>query len=132
VVLVTAEDNAAAVLTLLNTALAPRDAYELDKVPSPRPPQYVEITLSRMFGGERRQCGSIGATGYRVTVRAVSQSTVSSVRRDLEKCRAALEFNRLSVGAHLSTPIQFETEDPAAYDSGWFSGLQSFTYVIQE
>lgn len=126
----TAQDVATASLAALDAALAPRKAYDLDKVPSPRPPQYVEITLSRMFGGEQRACGGIATVGYRLTVRAVSQSTVSSVRTDLEKCRAALEFNRLTVGGKTSTPIQFETEDPAGYDDGWFSGLLTFTFVL--
>ena len=126
----TAQANADAILAALNTALSPRKAYDLDKVPPTRPPQYVEVTLSRRFGGTQRLSSQIATGGYRLTVRAVSQTTISSVRGDLEKCRAALEFKRLDVGGFTTTPIQFETEDPAASDEGWFSGLLVFTFAI--
>lgn len=126
----TAQQTAAAILAVLNPALDPRQAFELDEVPAERPSEYVEITLTRMFGGQRRNCGGIGTTGYRLTARAVSQFAVSNVRKSLETCRAELEFLRLVVGDRTSTPLQFETEDPAAYDDGWFSGLHAYTFVI--
>lgn len=126
----TAQANATALLTVLTTALAPRKVYELHQVPSTRPPNYVELSLSRRFGGEFKQSGDVGTTGYRVTLRAVAQVSVMAAREDLEKCRAALEFTSLAVGGSTTTPIQFETEDPVAADDGWFSGLMSFTYVI--
>lgn len=126
----TAQENADAILAALNTALAPRVAYELDKVPATRPAQYVEVTLARRFGGESRQDGFIGTTGYRVIVTAISSATVSSIRSDLEKCRAALEFQSLTVGALSTTPIQFETEDEADYGNGWFAQYATYTYAI--
>lgn len=126
----TAQQQATAVLAALNAALTPKVAYDLDKVPATRPAEYVEVTVSRRHGGEFRQCGDIGTVGYRVTVRAISRVSVSNVRASLEKCRSALEFASLTVGDESTTPIQFETEDPAGYDDGWFSGLVTFTYVI--
>lgn len=126
----TAQANATAILALLNTALSPKVAYDLDDIPSPRPAEYVEIGLSRRFGALARSSGGKGRTGYRVTIRAVSQASVVNARNSLEKSRAALEFARLSVGGETSTPVEFETEDPAQYDEGWFSGLLVFTYVI--
>lgn len=127
----TAQANMTAILTALNAALSPRKAYELDQVSTTRPAQYVEVTLARRFGGERRASAGLGLTSYRITVAAVSQTTVSSVRSDLEKCRAALEFARLSVGGEVSTPIQFETNDDADYGAGWFAEYMAFTYVIR-
>lgn len=126
----TAQANATALLATLTTALAPQKVYELHQVPTTRPPNYVEFALSRRFGGEFKQSGDVGTTGYRITLRAVAQSSVTAAREDLEKCRAALENTSLTVGADATTPIQFETEDPVAADNGWFSGLMSFTYVI--
>lgn len=127
----TAQTTADAILTALNTALSPRKAFDLDKVPSPRPPQYVEITLARRFGGQQRVSAGIALTGYRLTIAAVSQSTVSAARADLEKCRVALEFKRLTVGGEKTTPIQFETNDDADYGAGWFAEYMAFTFSIR-
>lgn len=128
----TANANAAAILTALNAALTgDMVAYEADEVPSPRPPEYVDVSIGRRFGGQRRSSSHLWLTGYRVTVRAVSETAPSNVRTTLETCRAALEYARLSVGGETSTPVQFETEDPAGEDAGWFSGVQAFTYAIR-
>lgn len=126
----TAQANVDAILTVLNAALSPRKAYDLDKVPSPRPAQCVEITLARRFGDLLSLGGRVGPTGYRITIAAVSQTTVSSVRSDLEKCRAALEDRLLVIGGVESTPIEFETNDDADYGSGWFAEYMAFTYTI--
>lgn len=129
----TAQAQAEALLAKLNTALpAAVRAFDLDEVPTPRPREYVEITLSRRFGGSRRLCQRTGITGWRVTVRAVSQASVSNVRKSLETCRKALEFQQLTASGETSTGIQFETEDPADPDDGWFSGLHAYTYTIPE
>lgn len=130
----TANANMAAVLTLLNAALPSGvDAYDLDEVPKTRPTEYVDAVLGRRFGGEneRRASSHLWLTGYRLTVRATSETSVMGVRTSLEACRAALEYQRLVVGGETSTPIQFETEDPPGSDSGWFSGVMAFTYTIR-
>lgn len=119
-----------AVLAAINAQFSSTRAYDLDKVPSPRPAEYIEVTISRRFGGNLNMGGSMSVVGYRATCRAVSQTSVSNARNSLEKCRAALEFKRLVVAGKSTTPIQFETEDPAAYDDGWFSGLLSFAYAL--
>ena len=128
----TAAENATALLAVLNAAVAPRKVYTLDKVPSPRPANYVEIGLSRRFGGERKMSTDITPKFYRLTVRSVAQMSTNAVQDDLEKCRAALEFQRITVDGRSSTPIQFETEDPAEPDGTWFSGLLVFTYTIRD
>lgn len=126
----TAQEQATAVLAAINAQFTTTRAYDLADVPSPRPAEYIEVTVSRRFGGALKQGGSMDVVGYRVTVRAVSQTSITNVRNSLEKCRAALEFKRLSIGGGQTTPIQFETEDPAAPDEGWFSGLEVYTYAI--
>lgn len=119
-----------AALAVINAQFSSTRAFELDDVPSPRPSEYLEVVVSRRFGGLLKQGGSMSVVGYRVTCRAVSQSSVANARNMLEKARTGLEYARLVVGAEITTPIQFETEDPAAYDDGWFSGLQSFTCAL--
>lgn len=126
----TANANAAVVLAALNAALpAAVRAYELGKVPASRPDEYVETSVSRRAGDVQRG-GLVSTVGYRVTVRAVSRVSVTNVRASLETCRAALEGERLTVGAGTTTPVQFESEDPAIPDEGWFSGLIALTYVL--
>lgn len=128
----TAQAQMDAVLAALNTALAPKVAYDLDDVPSPRPSEYVEVTVTRRFGGERRLCQRTGLSGWRITVRGVSQASASNARNSLEKCRGALEFKPLIVAGETSTGVQFETSDPPEPDEGWFSGLDAYTYTIKE
>lgn len=129
----TAQAQATAVLAALNAALpASVRAYDLDDVPSPRPANYVEVTISRRFGGERRLTQQTGVIGWRIAMRAVSQTSVGNARVALERCRKALEFKPLTVAGETSTGVQFETEDPADYDDGWFSGLYAMTYTIKE
>lgn len=127
----TEQQIATALLAVVNAALpADKKCYELNEVPSPRPADYVEMTLSRTFGGEFRACGGVGVTSYRVTFRGISQTTVKNVRNRLETCRSVLESAQVVVDSDSTTPIRFETEDPVAADDGWFSGLHSYTFAI--
>ena len=126
-----ANANVAAILQLLNDALpAEARAYDVDQVPSPRPEEYLTVSLVRRFGGERRQCGGIGTTGYRLAVRAVSHVYIENVRANLQTASDALENARLVVDGKTSTPLQFETGRPATPDEGWFIGVINLTYVI--
>lgn len=128
----TAQANATAILAALNAALPGSvNAYDLDKVPTPRPGEYVLVEVGRRFGGNLKAGGSMDVTGYRIVVRAISKTSVANVRNSLERCRGALEFGRLTVGTERTTPIQFETEgDPVRYDDGWFSGDHAYTYAL--
>ena len=126
----TAQATMTAALAEINAQFTTTHAYDLEDVPNERPGDYLEVSLSRRFGGNLKQGGSMDVVGYRLTVRAVSQTSVSNVRNSLEKARDALEFVRLTVGSGTTTPIQFETEDPADYDKGWFSGLLAFTFAL--
>lgn len=124
----TQEQHATAVLAALNAALAPKQAYEYDTLPTTRPAEYVEATVSRRFGGESRLSAQKGTTGWRVTTRAVAQ-TVSNARLLAQKATQALEDVSLTVDGKSTTPIQFETEDPIGPDDGWYSGLVTWTYT---
>lgn len=125
------KSNLDAIVEALNAALPPKcRAYPLGKVPADRPAEYVEVIVTRRFGGERRQCGRSGATGYRDLIRGVSQVSADNVLATLEICRAALEFQQLDVEGRATTPVQFETATAAAPDNGWFSGATTYTHVI--
>lgn len=119
---------AAAVLAALNAALAPKVAYELDEAPTSGA-DFVEITLSRRFGGNDRG-GRLSPSSWRLTVRAVG-STVANARLLHEKAQA-IEGATLSVGAETSTPVLFETEDPIGLDEAqrtYWTGLRSYTFA---
>lgn len=127
----TAQQTMTAALAALNAALpAAVDAYDLDKVPSPRPAEYVTALLVRRSGARLNSGGTTGIVGYRLRVRAVSQTQTANVRKSLETCRAALEFKRLTVGSQRSTPIQFETEDDMGGDDGWFAAYVDYTFTL--
>lgn len=126
----TAQQTATALLAVINAAATPTAYDGPDKVPTPRPSEYIAITLTRMFGGVQRGCGTKALTGYRLGVIAVSEQSITNVRSSLEASRGALEYLRLTVGARTSTPIQFETETAAATKDGWSEGRQFFTLCI--
>lgn len=125
-----ANEQSTAVLAALTTALSPKVPYLLHAVPSPRPSEYVAVVVSRRFGGNLNLGAQMGITGYRISVEAVSEQSGTNAAVSLEKCRAALEFVRLTVGGKSTTPIQYEAETPIDYDDGWFSGVMQFTYTV--
>lgn len=126
------ETQAAAVLTALNTQLpGSLVAYDIDDLPAVRPADYIEVTVSRRFGGEQRNSGHKTTSGYRVTTRAVGE-TVTNARTLHGHARTALEFKMLTVSGEHTSPIQFESEEPVGPDDGAFSGLLSWTYTIKE
>lgn len=132
----TAQEQVTEVLAVVGAPLGalatPRTAYDMGREPSPRPKEYVDVNVSRIFGGTPRVSSQKYLTGYRVTVRSVSQVSAANARVALETCRAALEYARLVVNGQTSTPVQFETEDPAEPDDGWFTGLMAFTFTIRD
>ncbi|RNL66243.1 hypothetical protein EFK50_01045 [Nocardioides marmoriginsengisoli] len=130
----TPEQHATAVLAVLNAALnpgtKPRYAYDFDDVPSPRPAEYVEVSVTRRFGGEIREDGTTGTTGWRITARYVAKR-VSDARLMQSKCTTALEDVPLMVAGELTTGPLFETSEVIAPDDGgYFTGLDAFTYTL--
>lgn len=113
------------------SAAAKAPAYDVDEIEDlPKlPVNYVEVHLSRRFGGERRADGSLDAIPRRLSTRVVSQ-TVTNARLLEERVRASLEFNTITVGGRTSTPIDYETSDSIEPDEGWFSALTDWTYVL--
>lgn len=125
----TERQHAAAVVAAVNAALANRTAYEPDEVPATRPTEYVEVTVTRRFGGESRLPGRKGTTGWRITTRPVSQSSLTDCQVMAEGVRTGLEDVFLSVAGETTSPVQFESAEPIGPDDGWFSGLSTWTYI---
>jgi len=125
---VTEELQASAILAALNAQDA--HAYDIDDLKAlPAPPKnYTEVTVSRRYGGQDRLPGSTGRVGWRVTTRQVG-ATVTAARTLRQRAVTALLYQRLTIDGVLTTPIQFESEDPISEDDSWFSGLVTWTYV---
>lgn len=134
----TASRNALAdaFLTLLNgpTGLGgmatPRTAYEWDDAPTTGG-DYVMVTLSRTYGGNRRVGNHLSPSMWRATTRAVG--SVTNVGALLDRVTHALEHQTITVGDETSTGIQFESEDDVdqdEYDKALYSGLRSWTFAF--
>lgn len=128
--MVDANDVLTATLATLNATLpATVRAYDRSKVPAPRPPEYVEVGVGRISGGEQRACGATAVTGWRITARALSQVSVHNANNSLSLCDTALDAQRLAVNAQWGF-VAFESGDDPAYDDGWFDGLHTYTTAI--
>lgn len=128
-----AETQAAAVLAALNADLpVGRKAYDIDEVPSPFPESYLEVSVTRRYAEYAGASSRRACEAWRVTTRSVGHRSVTNVREMHRRATAVLEGARLTVDGSLTSPIQFETEDPVGPDGDsteWFSGLISWTYT---
>lgn len=126
----TREQHPAAVLAAINAALpAAIRAYETDDIPDPLPAQYVEVIVTRVFGGEVMLDGSVATSGWLIFTRFVAK-TVTNAGRLQDRVTTALEGRALVIGDRESTPVTFQTEDPIAPDDGWYSGSAQWDYTI--
>lgn len=126
----TRAQHAEAVLAVINAALPPTiKAYETDDIPATRPAQYVEVILTRVFGGEPMLDGSTATSGWLIFTRFVAK-TVSNAGVLQDRVTTALEDRVLVIGDRESTPVSFQTEEPIAPDSGWYSGSAQWDYII--
>lgn len=109
--------------------------YGYDTVPPSTVTAYTLVTVTDRFGGNPRMSAQIGTRGIRVTVRAVG-ITVKNAREMRDRADVALREQRITVGSHVSTPVQFESSDPVAQDGDvrttglWYSGLSLYTYTV--
>lgn len=125
------QTHAAAVIARLNAVLpATVRAYDVDDVPTDLPSKYVEVTVTRRYGGTRRASASTATGGWRITTRVVDQTSIANARLTANTARTALEFYRLSIGGKTSTPVQFETAEVIGPDDGWWSGMTAYTYAL--
>lgn len=126
-------DALAALVNAQTQALAtPRTAGDPSKVSTSGAREYVQLILTRRFGGNPRNAGLLSPSGWRVTARAVCLSE-NNARIVLDAVNAGLEDHTVTVGSVVSTPIAFEAEDGVRQDDddkNIWSGLTSFTYAF--
>jgi hypothetical protein len=118
--------HSTAIRALLEAPLGNWSAFDYDDVPSDLPDIYVEITVTRRYGGDPRACGKRPLLGWRLTTRAVGGS-VDEARWAREKVDGVLREKRIPALA--STLVEFETENPIEPDDGRYSGLTTWTYA---
>lgn len=123
----TRQQHADGVLAAANAAV--KVAYLADALPDVLPPAYIELHLSRRFGGEQRFSGERDGTLHRITARAVGKTLPKAY--EMWDLLDALEGIALVVGGVVTTPVEFETEDEQiAPDAGWYSGSRTLTYAL--
>lgn len=119
-----------AVLAAANTALPTgRDAYEPGKVPTPRPNEFVTVTIARRGGGSAR-AGRFATTGWAVYVMGASMTASSNARDSLRLVDGALDGVVLAIADETTTPIRFDNARPVAPDDGWFTGVNTYHFAI--
>lgn len=132
-----ADPHAGAIVAALNARLSqlstPREAFELDDLPADLPSAFVQAAAYRRWvEGSPRGDGEKSGKGYRVLTRAVAK-TDGNARLLLKMCGEALEFVPLTVDGRLTTPLEFETEDPVESDAdGWYVGAWTWTYLLTD
>lgn len=129
-------DHLNQLLTLANARLdalaTSRKAYTPRKAAASGDTDYVQVILTRRFGGNPREGGPISPSGWRVTFRAVGSSD-DNVRVMLDAVELGVEDHTITVDDTTSTPIAFENEDSVrqdADDTNIWSGLTSWTYAF--
>lgn len=128
----TEEQHAVAILAALNAALVPIDsrAYDLDEVPATFPATWVTVALSWRFGGERRASGEIGAQGWRIVTRCTARTSLSNARNLRRVVDSVLRDKRVIVAGEPTGRITFDSGQAIAPDSGYYSGADTWTYVL--
>lgn len=116
-----------AIIAALNAALAPKVAYDIEKVPSPRTGPYVEVTVVWRFGGESRNDGYVGTDGGRILTRYVAKH-IEDARLMRSKVVGVLRYGRITVAGDVLITSR-ETGEPIGEDEGWFSGLDTWTFT---
>lgn len=122
------QDVATALLTAINATLAPRKAWDDDKVPADADKLgYVTINLSRRYVDDRLVSGEVTMTGWRLVTRYVSKS-VPNARLMRAKVATALEEALVPFAGDYFGPVDFESAEPIGPDDGWFSGADTWTF----
>lgn len=101
----------------------------LDGNPGTTPDMHQLISITRRQA-EVRRGGRSGRSGWRLEVVHVGR-TPDEARHGRNAATIALEERRLTIGGEISTPVQFESDDPIERDKdGWFSARSYWTYAL--
>lgn len=139
-VLFDARPHSAAVKTAIKAEFGPNDAYDYGEVPGDKnastealrnaalPNIFATISVERRYNPTLRLSAQAGAAGWRVSVRCMGK-TVVQAQWAMFQVGKALNERRLLIDGELTTPIQFESDEPPAWDDKRFAGLVQFTYA---
>ncbi len=122
--------HATAIRSALDAGITPDHSYDVDDLPAERPTRYVEVYLTRRFIPATRNGGTSGITAWRLLARTVDQTSVDNARLLQSKVATVLNEQSLTIAGGLTTPIQFESEEPIGPDDGWYSGATAWTYCL--
>lgn len=133
---VDSRDHMIAIKDAIDAALpAALNVYDYSTVPGTNgnsgtvPTTFVIVSVERRFNPTRRLTAQAGSTGWRISARCVA-STVTNVGLLLNAVAVALNENRLTIDGDTTTPIQFESDRAAEYDSGKYAAYSIWTYAI--
>ena len=117
------------VATLVAAYEAPALSAQQTQIKDDLPDRYVEVGVSRRFGGSPRRAGSPSEiVSYRATTRYVAKTEDDALR--LAKACAGLEGAILTVGAGTTGGVDYETSSRVGPDEGWFSGYTDWTFSV--
>lgn len=107
------------------------DVYDAYDTPAALPAEWVEVGLTRTFGGNDRLCGVSAVSLHYVTF-GVGGKTVSNVRKTQDAVRAALEGTTVTVGDTATTPLRFYNEATVEFvkELGRYWQLATYSYAI--
>ena len=94
------------------------------------PPIYAVLALERRYTGSlNRMSGRPSRSGWRASFRTVGR-TPNEARWARLQISMALDGVRVTVGAEISTPIEFESDTEIGPDNGKLSGSTVWTYAL--
>ena len=129
----TENEQAVAILAVLNAAIAPAVAYEPGKVPGTNgnagtePAKYVLVSLSRRYVDSRRAGGDVMLPGGRLGTRYIAKS-VADGRNMRRLVTAVLENQVITTDAGEVGPFTFETSDPFQSDESYQVATDTWTF----
>lgn len=124
----------AAIRAAIKAEIGPNNVYEYGQVPGADgnagtlPNIFVLVAIERRYNPTLNLAAKAGATGWRVSARAVGR-TVDEARWALFKVATALNEQRLTIEGRATTPLQFESDRTPEKDDGRFSGVAMYTYA---
>ena len=129
----TETEQATAILSAINAAIAPAVAYEYGGVPGSdgnagtEPPKYVLVDLSRRYVESFRSGGDPSVLGHRLGTRYVAKN-LADARTMRDRVMTALEGQIIATPAGEIGPFVFESSDSFLPTEGFQVGTDTWTF----
>lgn len=119
---------------VVKAALTAAGARPYDYDDDPTESAYNLLAVADRFGGAQRMTSEIGTRSVYVTLEAIGTSA-DNAREMRRRHDLALRDKRLTIGAHVSTPVHFESADPVrpskdTTGTEWFVAQSVYTYTV--